>query len=365
MERATDDVIREIQGLRARLDELEREIAGAGTPAGPVDVGASTADDTATVVEPAPDGRTPDRRRLLGLAAAAVGAGAVAVVSQAGPVAATDGQDVLIGSTRSAQSTTGLVATETFAGPVLALRKTNTAYAQYNAALQAATSESGGYAVVGLHDGPNGSAVVGYHTGTGGSGGVGVFGNATGPGGRGGSFEGVQAAIKLEPNGSAPGRANAERGDIVMDTQNNLWLCVNTFPQTWRLLGGAASAGALRMLASPYRCHDTRPGEGPASLPKTKITTGQERTVDTGLGGDVPSYARAALVNITATQTDAAGWFSAFPFGTAWPGTSTLNWSATNSNVANSTIVAIDTSGRFTLRGQGSAHAIVDVQGFF
>ena len=55
-----------------------------------------------------------------------------------------------------------------------------------------------------------------------------------------------------------------------------------------------------------------------------------------------------------------------FPAGTAWPGSSSINWSAPGLDVANLVICRTDTSGQVVLRAGGaSTHVLVDVVGHY
>jgi hypothetical protein len=152
----------------------------------------------------------------------------------------------------------------------------------------------------------------------------------------------------------------------VMDAQKSLWVCVGIAPSRWRLLGGQTSAGALTMLSSPYRCYDSRASEPPLTgIAKGKLTGPNERVVDLSIGGTVPTFATAALINLTATNTSATGFLSIYPNGTSWPGTSTINWSAAASIIANTTIVLMDSLRRVRVLANGSADFLIDVIGFF
>ncbi|MEP6661001.1 MAG: hypothetical protein ABJD24_13885 [Acidimicrobiales bacterium] len=80
---------------------------------------------------------------------------------------------------------------------------------------------------------------------------------------------------------------------------------------------------------------------------------------------EVPPFA-FALVNLTLTQTIAAGFLSAFPADIAWPGTSSVNWFQTNQDTANLTVVGTDSQGAMNLYcGAGQTHVVIDLQGFY
>jgi len=206
-----------------------------------------------------------DRRRAFAYLAGVAGVGAATVLSTAAPAAAVDGQAILAGGVESSQSITGLVATASFAGPVLHVRKTNAAFDLYSSAVQGSTGNSAEIGVIGLGTAVSTTGVTGFSLGTNG---VGVQGEASGSGGRGGVFDGPQAAIQLNPQGTPPPRSNNQRGDIVMDGQDSLWVCVGTSPSRWRLLGGPSSAGALTMLSSPTAATTPARASRPSRSPR-------------------------------------------------------------------------------------------------
>jgi hypothetical protein len=91
-----------------------------------------------------------------------------------------------------------------------------------------------------------------------------------------------------------------------------------------------------------------------------KLGAGEERTVDLGIAG-----ARTAVINLTVTETVGGGFVAVFPAGIAWPGNSSINWSASDQNVANGVITAVDASGRITIRGGSNpTHVVIDRIGY-
>ena len=133
-----------------------------------------------------------------------------------------------------------------------------------------------------------------------------------------------------------------------------------------QLSAASTTAGALNLLSEPLRAYDSRAGE--------KLVAGTARTVDlaTGIGSGgsapaVPAGARAALVTITVTQNVGTGWVTAYSnVLTVAPTTSTVNWSTPNTDVATTTTVAVDGSGKIALlAGQNGTHVIVDVIGYY
>ena len=98
------------------------------------------------------------------------------------------------------------------------------------------------------------------------------------------------------------------------------------------------------------RVYDTRDGAG-------KLGPGEERTIPLGFAG-----ARSAVINLTVDGTEGAGGVvSAFRADIAWPGSSSLNWSAAGQILANTTVVAMDAAGQIKIRGGAArTHVVID-----
>lgn len=109
-------------------------------------------------------------------------------------------------------------------------------------------------------------------------------------------------------------------------------------------------------VTGPSRILDTRSGSKPAGASFVKVATG------------APSGATAALVNLTMTLADAAGFVSADRCGAfapgVVPGKSNGNFVA-GVDVANLNVVPIDADGSFCLYTSAPAHLIVDLQGTY
>jgi hypothetical protein len=98
-------------------------------------------------------------------------------------------------------------------------------------------------------------------------------------------------------------------------------------------------------------------------LGQPKLAGGEERIVD--LSGYIPATAQAAVVNLTVTQTEVAGFVALFAADVAWPGNSNINWFATNQSFGNMAIVEIDSLARIKMRGGANpTHVIIDVLGY-
>jgi len=123
------------------------------------------------------------------------------------------------------------------------------------------------------------------------------------------------------------------------------------------------TAGEL-VAVFPARITDTRAGSGQANA---GMTLGVGTTLDvqvTGVGG-IPAGASAVVMNVTATNTSAAGFVTVYPTGGGQPLASNLNWTA-GVTVPNRVIVPVASNGKVSFyNGVGSADLIVDVNGYF
>lgn len=135
-----------------------------------------------------------------------------------------------------------------------------------------------------------------------------------------------------------------------------------------QLADGPDAAGSAHFLPTPLRAYDSR------LAPGTKIGVSDTRTISlsTGVDGDdattiaVPPGATAAIVTLTATETDGPGFLSIFAAGTDRPMTSTLNYTTAGLSVATTTQVAVSTSGAVDVfAGSAGTHFIVDIIGYY
>ena len=132
------------------------------------------------------------------------------------------------------------------------------------------------------------------------------------------------------------------------------------------LTGTPTEAGTLAPLA-PQRLLDTRSGAG---APKTPVPAGTTITLQlTGqgpAGNKIPDHISAVAINITATNSTASGYLTAYPGLTPRPGTSTLGF-AKSQTVANFAIVPVGTNGTITLYngGPGTTDIIGDIAGYY
>ena len=75
--------------------------------------------------------------------------------------------------------------------------------------------------------------------------------------------------------------------------------------------------------------------------------------------------ARTAVINLTITETVGSGFVAVFPANIEWPKNSSINWSASNQNIANGVITAVDGNGNIKIRGGSNpTHVVIDRIGF-
>jgi hypothetical protein len=118
--------------------------------------------------------------------------------------------------------------------------------------------------------------------------------------------------------------------------------------------------------AVPTRVTDTRNITGNINAGKTLAAGATLNIQISGVGGAVPFGGVSAVVlNVTAVDQTANGFFTVFPTGTALPVASNLNWTP-GVTVPNRVIVPLGTGGQVSIyNGLGSADAVVDVNGYF
>ena len=125
------------------------------------------------------------------------------------------------------------------------------------------------------------------------------------------------------------------------------------------------SAGENYFTVAPCRVVDTR-GGAPNGGP---VLQGQQTRVFVVAGTcSIPLTAKAVSVNLTVTQSTAAGNVRLFPAGQTVPTVSSINYSAGQTR-ANNAVISLDASGAMAVFvGQPAgttAHLIVDVNGYF
>ena len=126
----------------------------------------------------------------------------------------------------------------------------------------------------------------------------------------------------------------------------------------------AEDAAASTMTAiTPERVYDSRiPGAG------GPLTGGTSRTVDVASAGGVPADATAVAYTVTITGTTNSGYLAVAPAGDGEPAVSTINWTTSNTTLANSSIVGVNNGEIEAFVGGDSSKStqfIIDVIGYF
>src|SRR5205823_12766562 len=97
----------------------------------------------------------------------------------------------------------------------------------------------------------------------------------------------------------------------------------------------------------------------------TRLGNGGSLNLAIGGIGKVPANATAVVLNVTAVDQSAAGFFIVYPTGVARPLASNLNF-VPHVTVPNLVTVAVGTGGKVTIfNGVGTANAVVDVEGYY
>ncbi len=122
-------------------------------------------------------------------------------------------------------------------------------------------------------------------------------------------------------------------------------------------------------LPAPVRLLDTRPGEQACDAPGAPLADDATRTQTAHRscsGVTIPSSAKAVVGNATVANFISSGfhWITLFPFGTAQPNASNLNF-AGNQIVPNAFVVGLSNDGRFNIYSHASTHFIVDLAGYY
>ncbi len=110
---------------------------------------------------------------------------------------------------------------------------------------------------------------------------------------------------------------------------------------------------------TPERFCDTREGYGFQRLDGT--------TIRIPIGGvrSVPAGAVAVALTLTGVNLSGGNWLSAYPAGTAWPGTSSSNSEYYSQAVANLVTVKLGAGGAIEVRSLAASHVVVDISGYY
>lgn len=371
----------ELAALRSHVQQMEHELTALRASAPPDD---GTTDERSS------------RRQMLRIAAGtATGAVAASLLGRASPVAAFDGEPVLVGNTHQATATTRFILGVDPATP-------NTDFDSMIDLDASAPDIDGlrsladrGIAVYGEAIGKSGRGVVGFANG-GGDSGTGVYGHSDGAQGLGveafNTFGtafaaaselgvavqisgGLAAMLIMAGDATAPPTraADYEAGTIDIDGNADLWLCVASGnPGTWRKLGGPATAGAFHPI-DPARVYDSRlPAFGPSRLaPNTSrvisVADGRDGAGNINVANVVPAGATAVAFNITAASPTGPNYLAVTAGDAVGFTTSTINFPG-GFDAANGSTVRLDASRQikvFCGDQPGLTDVIVDIVGYY
>ena len=318
-------------------------------------------DTPATELEETKD--TSRRAMLRSVALGVAAAGAATVVTSGRVAHAADADPVTMGQTNEFNTATNV----NFKGATTA--------ASFN--VQSGDETTANNTILNNNFNSAGAALLGVASGNGNQGigiigwskkalGTGVVGFTGGAGAYGGEFFGGLAEVRLRPGGAAPiTLTNAHQvGEMYEDQDGTLWICTAAgSPGTWREIAGATTAGSFHAIA-PRRVYDSRSS--------SKLVPDQDRTVSVANSTDgtldvVPIKATAVALTVTITETEGTGGFVAVrPAGSAYNGTSSINWWAPNQSFATTVITGLDADRQITLRaGAQRTQIIVDVTGYY
>jgi sortase (surface protein transpeptidase) len=121
----------------------------------------------------------------------------------------------------------------------------------------------------------------------------------------------------------------------------------------------AVSSGRFVALATAFRALDTR---------ERGVGVGSGQTESVSVASVVPTNAIAVVVNLTVTESNGPGFFTAFAAGASRPDSSNLNADAAGQTRANQTIVPVGTGGTvfgINVFASSGGHLIVDIAGYF
>jgi ELWxxDGT repeat protein len=172
-----------------------------------------------------------------------------------------------------------------------------------------------------------------------------------------GSEQGTVLVADLNPTGASSPRRLTTSGARLFFTahtgsENALWF-LDLYP---------AATGYYAV--TPCRVFDTRVASGPTL--GAPVICGTERRFAVAGQCGVPSSAKAVSLNLTETGSTAPGNLRLYAAGAATPLVSTLNY-AVGITRANNAVVALGIEGQISVlcSPSGTAHAILDVNGYF
>ena len=159
-----------------------------------------------------------------------------------------------------------------------------------------------------------------------------------------GSVRANTAVVKVGANGRINLLMAEASADVIVD-----------------VLGSFGPYGGKVTTITPERIVDSRNGVGTAARPWGE---NEVRNVAVAGRGSVPAGTTAVIANMTATNTTAWGFLSAWPAGERQPSSSNVNFLG-GQTVPNLVMLKLGAGGQLSIsNGPGSANVIVDVMGY-
>ncbi len=155
---------------------------------------------------------------------------------------------------------------------------------------------------------------------------------------------------------------------VISKLGTNGTICLYTQAATHLIvdINGFFPNGAAFSALNPARLLETRSGlstiDGQSNGIGARAADSVTELQVTGRAG-VPADAGAAVLNVTVTEAQGAGYVTVFPCGSTRPNASSLNYVA-GSTVANAVISKIGAGGKVCLYTQAGTHMIVDINGY-
>jgi hypothetical protein len=165
----------------------------------------------------------------------------------------------------------------------------------------------------------------------------------------------------------------ASRGDLVLDSNGDFWLCTDAgTPGTWTQLGAPINPQFVAI--DPIRAYDSRKTAyttngvmAPNSSRVISVADAHDSEGAVTTANSVPNGATAVAFNITTTGANGGNFFSVNPGDAASYTASTVNFAA-GLDIANASVVKLDSSRQikvFCGGDVGSAHVIIDIVGYY
>ena len=164
--------------------------------------------------------------------------------------------------------------------------------------------------------------------------------------------------VNVTPGGV---RANTSVVKVGSGGQISLYVAETSSDVIVDVLGSFGPGGGRVTTITPERFGDSRSGIGTEGRPFAEF---EARNIQIAGRGSVPANATAVIANVTATNTTAWGYLSAWPTGAVQPSASNLNFLA-GQTVPNLVMLKLGAGGAISIaNGPGSANVLVDVMGY-